>query len=467
MTHSKGKRLPGGVDLGELEQGIEEVRQVVQRVGLDPFPVHFEVVPASIMYEFGAYGLPGRFSHWTHGKAYHSLKTSYDYGLSKIYELVINANPSYAFLLDTNSLLEDKFIAAHVFAHVDFFKHNAYFAPTSRQMVEAVALHADRISAYSFEQGEKEVEQFLDWALSIAEQVDPAYHQFERAEVRVRRKEVERARAARVDADPFGDLLSPAERSALEAEQEAGPLRFPPEPQFDLLQFIADHAPDLEDWQRDILSIVREESLYFRPQMLTKIMNEGWATFWHLRIMRELPLGDKDFTDFAHLHAGVVHPSRTRLNPYYVGLKVFEDIEKRLGRDKVFEVREIECDVSFLRNYLTEELVRDLDLYEFKLDGDEWKISEKRWEKVRDALCASLVNGGRPQVGVEDADYRKNGELYLVHREDDHDLDIPYAEKTLTYIERLWGRPVHLETRLQGRKVVLQCEDGKVVKTLF
>ena len=119
----------------DLESAIGEVWEIAQRFGLDPFPVHFELVPASIMYEFGAYGLPGRFSHWTHGKAYQQIKTMYDYGLSKIYELVINSNPSYAFLLENNSVLQNKVVAAHVLGHSDFFKHNVYLGHTSREML--------------------------------------------------------------------------------------------------------------------------------------------------------------------------------------------------------------------------------------------------------------------------------------------------------------------------------------------
>src|ERR671933_2845929 len=135
----------------ELESAIPEIWAIAERLGLEPFPVHFELVPASIMYEFGAYGLPGRFSHWTHGRAYQQIKTMYDYGLSRIYELVINANPAYAFLLENNSVLQNKLVVAHVLGHSDFFKHNAHFKQTSRQMLETASVHAERLRAYEFE----------------------------------------------------------------------------------------------------------------------------------------------------------------------------------------------------------------------------------------------------------------------------------------------------------------------------
>src|SRR3712207_3748821 len=144
----------------ELERAIGEIWEIAGRMGLDPYPVHWEVVPATIMYEFGAYGLPGRFSHWTHGKAYASMKTMYDYGLSKIYELVINTDPCYAFLMESNQPIQNKLVVAHVVGHSDFFKHNAYFGHTNRKMLETVSVNADRIRRYEFAHGRQAVEDF-------------------------------------------------------------------------------------------------------------------------------------------------------------------------------------------------------------------------------------------------------------------------------------------------------------------
>src|SRR5215218_1849627 len=106
-------------ELDVLTKAIEEIWAESEKTGLDPFPIHFEIVPASIMYEIGAYGLPGRFSHWSHGKSYHQMKTMYDYGLSKIYELIINTNPAQAFLMEGNSLIQNKLVIAHVIGHSD------------------------------------------------------------------------------------------------------------------------------------------------------------------------------------------------------------------------------------------------------------------------------------------------------------------------------------------------------------
>src|SRR3989440_12038294 len=137
-------------EIQNLEKSLEQIWDVAQKFGLDPYPTRFELVPATVMYEVGSYALPGRYSHWTFGKAYHKMKTMYDFGLSKIYEVVINSNPSYAFLLENNSLIQNKLVIAHVLGHVDFFKNNVYFSRTNRRMVDEAAIHARRMTEYEF-----------------------------------------------------------------------------------------------------------------------------------------------------------------------------------------------------------------------------------------------------------------------------------------------------------------------------
>ena len=459
-------------ELAELERAMVEIWDVAQRLGLDPFPTHFDVVPAGIMYEFGAYGLPGRFSHWTHGRAFQQIKTMYDYGLSRIYELVINANPSYAFLLENNAVLQNKLVVAHVLGHTDFFKHNAYFAPTSRQMLETVSVHADRLRRYEFEHGSEAVEEFLDAVLSIQEHIDPYPH--------MRRKEfAEPDKPIRAPETAYDDLFYVGDEKR--PETPAPVRKNPPEPDKDVLLFMAQYGRELEDWQRDVLHIVRDEQLYFVPQMQTKIMNEGWAAYWHLRIMRELDLSQEEYMQFAEMHANVLAPSRRSINPYLVGLKLWEDIERRWdepteeeqkklgrqagqGRAKIFEVRTQENDVSFLRNYLTRDLVDELDLYLYRYENGQWIVVEKDWEKIRDMLVRSMTNFGQPYIVVEDGDYKRNHELYLRHCYEGQDLDMDYADRTLRYIHRLWGRTVHLETVLDDKQVVITF-DGERSRT--
>ncbi len=884
--------LEGSDDLERLRDNIDIAWEQARKFGLDPFPTHFEMVPATIMYEFASYSLPGRFSHWTHGKAYHRQKMQYDFGLSKIYEMVVNTNPSYAFLMDMNNLLQNTFVVAHVFGHTDFFKNNAYFQHTSRRMIDKVSIHAERIVQYEFDHGKLEVERFLDAALAIQEHID--YNLFLRSD------DVKHQGKSPDAVSEYDDIWG-LDKKAKQADEERDRFlmgkapKFPEKPEKDLLLFLSRHAPSLQPWQRDLIEIVRTEFLYFVPQMQTKIMNEGWAclkadslvltekgflrydalheqlahneqiavcsgngiydkitdrhikrdastirlrtrrglvlegaeehklsigpdkwlalkdvqlgqhiplsvgnniwpeqlvkvatppkivlptladvariasvhrrtllkavngkktyandkiavalqstgytfgragkpnyglrfplvapthitaefaeflgyligdgnihvtknaigytsgdsvladryahlvkslfaiettpfwddktingqggrwrvvfysanmldllasmgidllakapqkcipdgilrspkavvsaflrayfdcdecasekegiilsTFsdniartlqivllnygilsrrygpniriksssaklfaaeigfglsrkqeklqlylashrwfkredltdevisiehdvadvydvtvershryvangmlhhnstWHARIMRELGdkgvISDSDTIEFAQLHSGVLSPSKTSLNPYYLGYKMFEAIEKRwdnptkeeqerlgrkpgMGKQKIFEVRELDNDVSFLRNYLTEDLVRDLDLYMFKKEGDEWVVAEKRWEKVRDGIVASMTNFGYPYLVVDDGDYRGNRELYIKHMFEGQELDVSYAEKTLQYVQMLWGRPVHLETIYEGKRILMTYDGERNTKT--
>ncbi|HEX5082757.1 MAG TPA: SpoVR family protein [Blastocatellia bacterium] len=864
-------------EVRELEKALEQIWDIAtNKFGLDPFPTRFEIVPSTVMYEVGSYALPGRYSHWTFGKAYHKMKTMYDFGLSKIYEVVINSNPSYAFLLENNSLLQNKLVIAHVLGHVDFFKHNAYFSQTNRRMIDDAALHARRINEYEFKYGRKVVEEFLDAVLSIEEHIDPYF--FIKKDGREEKHDEKRAASPK----PFDDLISPQERDAM-AKAEAAKAQEKERPaEKDIVWYIMQNSPILQPWQRDVMSMIHDEMLYFVPQMQTKTLNEGWAcatgdsllatengflrfdelyearkkirvasggqnelnwvtdfhkeekvptirirtrrgftiegaekhrvqlvdgswtylseigvgnyirlayetnvwpvqkqalnfiptppsaslgavaelagvsymtahrhlhgthksrgaeaigaalstlayrpgwtgrvmstrtmlkaptelneemgwflgyfigdgnlnksgigltagdeelaqrlseiiaatfgapayvrldeseghnrwrvvvysrefwkllesvgvnlkdkardkkipslilrspksvmsaflrgyfdadayagpqgiclssaskelinavqiillnygilsrqrkqlydiqqleisgtsaarflseigfslsrkqealrehvenrqwfrkedltdeiveiergcadvyditvdekhsyvangfvnhnSFWHSRIMRELDLPDNEHVEFAELHAGVVSPHRGQLNPYYVGYKVLEDIEKRWnnptaeerekfgrkpgqGLAKLMEVRETENDISLLRNYLTEDLCEELDLFVYELvDEEEWTVTDKRWERVRDQLVANMTNFGYPYIEVADGDYDGNLELLLRHRYEGAELDLKYARKVLEYVHKLWGRPVHLDTVIEEEATTLHYD---------
>src|SRR6476660_4457052 len=147
-------------DRKALEYAIGEITEIAKGFGLDFYPMRYEICPADIIYTFGAYGMPTRFSHWSFGKQFYRMKTQYDLGLSKIYELVINSNPCYAFLLDGNSLIQNKLIVAHVLAHCDFFKNNARFWHTNRNMVDSMSAASERISQYEMKYGTDAVETF-------------------------------------------------------------------------------------------------------------------------------------------------------------------------------------------------------------------------------------------------------------------------------------------------------------------
>ncbi|RID86057.1 SpoVR family protein [Peribacillus asahii] len=457
-----------------LEYAISEITEIAKGFGLDFYPMRYEICPSEIIYTFGAYGMPTRFSHWSFGKQFHKMKLQYDFGLSKIYELVINSNPCYAFLLDSNSLIQNKLIVAHVLAHCDFFKNNIRFQNTKRDMVESMAATADRIREYEILHGKKEVETFLDAVLAIEEHIDPSLMRPKLSwSIDDEDEEEEEIKPSPTPYDELWSLDGANRPKKLPVKRRK---KIPPKPEKDVMLFIEHYSRELTDWQRDIMTMIREEMLYFWPQLETKIMNEGWASYWHQRIIREMDLSSGEAIEFAKLNAGVVQPSRTSINPYYLGLKVLEDIEERYnnptdemkrrgvrpgsGREKLFEVREIESDISFIRNYLTKDLVMREDMYLFQKQGKDYKIVDKAWEQVRDQLVSMRVNGGFPYITVNDGDYMRNGELYLKHWYEGIELDLKYLEKVLPYIYQLWGRPVHMESIMEN-KTMLFSYDGK------
>jgi stage V sporulation protein R len=460
----------------ELYRAIDEITEIASEFGLDFYPMRYEICPADIIYTFGAYGMPTRFSHWSFGKQFHKMKLQYDLGLSQIYELVINSDPCYAFLLDTNSLIQNKLIVAHVLAHCDFFKNNVRFSNTRRDMVESMTATAERISHYEMTHGKGEVESFLDAVLAIQEHIDPSIVRPKLPSLDMDEGEEESAPRTKAKG-PYDDLWDLDEKKP-EPRRKKNRKKIPPKPEKDLLLFIEEYSRDLEDWQRDIITMMREEMQYFWPQLETKIMNEGWATYWHQRILREMNLTSEETIEYATLNAGVIQPSKQQMNPYYLGLKMFEDMEERYnnptekmrelgikpdsGREKIFEVREIESDISFLRNYLTKEFVQKEDMYLFERKGRTYQITNKEFENVRDELISMRINGGFPYITVENGDYLRNGELYLMHSYEGTELDINYLEHVLPYIYQLWGRNVYMETYVEEKQVVYSYDGKKV-----
>ncbi|WP_411567622.1 SpoVR family protein [Sporosarcina sp. GW1-11] len=456
-----------------LERAIAEITEIASGFGLDFYPMRYEICPADILYTFGAYGMPTRFTHWSFGKQFHKMKLQYDVGLSKIYELVINSNPCYAFLLNTNSLIQNKLIIAHVLAHCDFFKNNIYFSKTRKDMVESMAATAERIADYEILYGKQRVETFLDAVLAIQEHVDPSMSRDAKPASSI----FDKPKPKRAAYDDLWDLdhRPMVGQQAIEMNKKN-----PPQQEKDVLLFILENSRNLTSWQGDILTMLREEMLYFWPQLETKIMNEGWASYWHQQILRQMDLTPAETIEFAKLNASVLQPSKTTINPYYLGVKMFEDIEKRYdalakeaefrgeqtttGREKIFEAREIENDTSFIRNYLTDDLIKQEDMYVFQKQENLYKISDKQTDNVRNQLIGMRVNGGFPYIVVEDGDYMRNGELYLVHRYEDTELDLPYLEHVLPHIHHLWGRIVHLETVLENKSLVFSYDGHKVFR---
>src|SRR5215468_2674600 len=326
-----------------------EVEGYAREYGLDFFPTSFEILSYKKMNEVAAYGgFPTRYPHWRFGMEYESLSKGYQYGLQKIYEMVINNNPSYAYLLEGNSLVDQKMVMAHVCGHVDFFKNNYYFSKTNRKMIDGMANHATRLRKHVERLGIDKVEGFVDVCLSLDNLIDPMSPFIARRPVKkaADEDEPEPSEIPKLRAKSYMDkFINPPDHIKKQVEKRQKdaekPKKFPEHPERDVLLFLTEHAP-LDKWERDVLEIVRDEAYYFAPQAQTKIMNEGWATYWHSKIMTEKMLTDSELIDYADHHSGTLG-GRGRLNPYKLGVELYRDIEDRWNRGR-FGKDYDECD---------------------------------------------------------------------------------------------------------------------------
>ncbi|MDB4950834.1 MAG: hypothetical protein JWM27_3483 [Gemmatimonadetes bacterium] len=477
----------------ELQALQMAVEHHARAFGLDFFDIVYEVLDWEEINEVAAYGgYPARYPHWRFGMEYQELSRSYAYGLSKIYEMVINNDPTYAYLLAANHFVDQKLVMAHVSGHADFFKHNYMFAGTNRRMVDEMANHAARIRRYVETHGVEAVEGFLDLCLSIDNLVDPNAPPSRRPEPREPVDEDPVAEEpAKLRAKGYMDeFVNP--RAAMEASRRRRKAerkkeeRFPAQPQRDVMLFLQEHAP-LRNWERDVLGIVREEAAYFAPQGRTKVMNEGWASYWHSRLMTERLLEGSEVIDYADNHAGVMAPAPGRFNPYKLGIELWRDVEERWnkgrhgpdweacddyaarerwdtgemrGQEKIFEVRRHYNDVTFIDAFLTPEFVRRHGLFTYGYDraARQYVIADRDFHAVKEKLLFMLTNFGQPRIDVADANFLNRGELVLAHRYEGVPLRLDMARETLANVQRIWKRPVHLETTYDDRPLAMHFD---------
>jgi stage V sporulation protein R len=481
----------------ELAAIRDETRDLAKSYGLDFYEVIFELVDHDELNMIASYGgFPVRYPHWRFGMEYEHLSKSYAYGLSKIYELVVNNDPCYAYLMRSNSITEQKLVMAHVYGHCDFFKNNAWFRHTSRKMMDVLANHGARIRRYMDRHGQERVENLIDVIHSLDNLIDPYSPYIDRGDgpaKEARSDDRPPREVKKIAAKDYMDrYINPPEflqreQRRLEAEDTRS-RKFPARPARDVLKFLLEHAP-LETWEQDVLAMLREEAYYFAPQGMTKIMNEGWAVFWHSQLMTRHLCEASEIVQYCDTHSGTLSTRPGQLNPYKLGVELFRHIEERwnkgrfgpawmacddperrrtwneptnLGRQKVFDVRTIYNDVTFIDEFVTPEFAEEQKMFVYGQDPQTGQlvILDRDYTKVKNQLLAALTNFGQPIIKVVDGNHKNRGELYLVHEWVSGDLQIEQAQLTLQALHKLWQRPVHLET-LEGGKGRLLSFDGK------
>ena len=488
----------------ELEKERIKIEKIAHQVGLDFYETIFELVTYDQLNQIAAYGgFPVRYPHWRFGMEYEHLSKSYEYGLSKIYELVINNDPCYAYLMEGNEFIDQKLVMAHVFGHCDFFKNNKWFSPTNRKMMDGMANHATRIRRYIDRMGIEPVEDFIDICLSLENLIDRYAPYFVKTQdltkvytheehaLQYTASEPTQPGKLKVHRSYMEKYINPPEFVAEQKQraQQEQAQKPPMTPQKDILQFLIHNAP-LQDWQQDILSIIREEAYYFSPQGMTKIMNEGWASYWHAKLMTEKIVDDSEIVDFADRHSGTMAMAPGGFNPYKVGIELFREIHQRWdrgqfgreweecddlkakkewnrnagqGKEKIFQVRRDYNDVTFIDEFLTEDFcVRNkMFVYKFNKRTNKFELDTKDFKAIKQKLLFQLTNFGQPIVSVADGNYNNRGEMLLTHLFEGVEMQPDYMQETMKNMYKIWGRPVHLATVLDEEAKIVSFDGEK------
>jgi len=427
--------------MDELLGWDKKICSLGESLNLDWYPIEYEICDYKEMMGHMAYtGLPTHYRHWSYGKSFDRIQTEYNLGMSGLpYEMIINSNPSISYLMTENPMPTHILTMAHCVGHSDFFKNNRMFSETGADtVIDRFKSAGKRVKKYMEDPniGIDKVENILDSCHTIKYQVPrtPGLKRRNHKELKKYYKEL-------IKKDNTGWF------------DDFNLNKIPLEPDSNLLAFISEHNPYLENWERDLIKIVEQESLYFIPQACTKIMNEGWACMIHEKIVNSLGIPDEYFLSFIRLHNQVVRPHLGRINPYHLGFKIFKYIEKNQGFEECLRVRETHNDETFIKTYLNEELCRELNLFTYSFNKREGynKIvdvsGKESWQRVRDDLIKSIGLNSVPVVIVKEL--KKDGTLILQHEHDGRDLELSEANKVFEHINRLWQGDVRFTTMIE------------------
>jgi stage V sporulation protein R len=433
---------------------VRRIEDLARGSGLKFHRVDFESVPDSFMMEIAVYGLPVRMPHWSFGVRYIYQLIQRHMGNSRLFEVVFPGNPGHAYLADSNGVAENILVTAHVLGHADFSRNNLLFRrcqeQVSEHIVEHAAHHARQIGQAIEAYGAQRVEAALDAALALEQHIDidqslrrPGYPEY---------AEEPKALADDKFRKRFAALDPAAAGSTTVAVKKRAPV--PPHPERDLLWFVANYAPEMESWERDIFLAVREESFYFYPVFATQIMNEGWASYWHARLLREADfVPQQAYLDAIKCHSDVVRPVAAEqqvalsINPYHLGFSMWEKIIERDGLEAARRIMEQDDDFGFVRNHLTRELAEELGLFRYSARADgQIKVLEHELSALHEAVLGPKYNFGAPIVSA--AHVRTDGTLELSHDSsvDGRGLDLERSRKVLDYLHKVWRRPIVLTT---------------------
>jgi stage V sporulation protein R len=467
-----------------IENYHQIIRKTAERFGLDTYPNQLEIITAEQMMDaYASVGMPVNYRHWSYGKEFISTEKNYKRGaMGLAYEIVINSNPCISYLMEENTMAMQALVIAHAaYGHNSFFKGNYLFRmwTDAASIIDYLVYARNYVTACEEKHGLDAVEGFLDSCHALQNHGVDRYR-------RPSRKTLAQELADRKDREAYAqqqvnDLWRTLPRREGKAEEAAEARRFPDEPQENLLYFIEKNAPLLEPWQREIVRIVRKVAQYFYPQRQTQVMNEGWATFWHHKLLNTMYddgyLTDGVMIEWLKSHTNVIyqppvgHKAYSGINPYALGFAMYTDI-KRICDKPTDEDREWFPnlagtpwlpaldqamrnfkDESFIGQYLSPKLMRDLRLFAIRDDEQDKELEvaaihdDNGYRRVRESLSRQYDLGSRePNIQVWNVNLRGDRSLTLRHfQHNDRPLH-DTANEVLKHVARLWGFGVHLES---------------------
>ena len=467
-----------------IEQYHQVIRATAERYGLDTYRNQLEIITAEQMMDaYASVGMPVNYRHWSYGKEFIATEKNYKRGhMGLAYEIVINSDPCIAYLMEENTMAMQALVIAHAaYGHNSFFKGNYLFRmwTDAASIIDYLVYAKNYVANCEEKHGLDEVEAFLDSCHALSNHGVDRYR-------RPTRKTLAQELADRKDREAYAqrqvnDLWRTLPKRAGKAGAASESKRFPEEPQENLLYFIEKNAPLLEPWQREIVRIVRKVAQYFYPQRQTQVMNEGWATFWHHRLLNTMYddgyLTDGAMIEWLKSHTNVIyqppvgHKAYTGLNPYALGFAMYTDI-KRICDEPTAEDRAWFPDLagkpwlpaldhamrnfkdeSFIGQFLSPKLMRDLRLFAITDDEkqDELLVSaihdDTGYRRVREALSHQYDLGSRePNIQVFNVNLRGDRSLTLRHfQHNDRPLH-DNGQEVLKHVARLWGFGVQLES---------------------
>lgn len=466
-----------------IEAYDREISYLADDYGLDTYPNQMEVISAEQMMDaYSSVGMPLGYNHWSFGKQFIGVEKNYKRGaMGLAYELVINSNPCISYLMEENSMTMQALVIAHAcYGHNSFFKNNYLFKmwTSADSIIDYLVFAKNYINECEQKYGVDEVENLLDACHALMSHgVDRYQHpqKLSMQEEKIRQENREQYLQSQVN-----ELWRTIPENKEEAKKERK-ARFPEEPQENILYFLEKNAPLLRSWQREVIRIVRKIAQYFYPQGQTKVMNEGWACFWHYTLLNGLYdkglVTDEFMLEALQSHTGVVYqpsfdsPYFSGINPYTLGYNMMQDIkricENPTEEDKEFlphiansdwqksldfAMRNFK-DESFISQYLSPKLMRELKL--FKIIDDDKKDSlmvdaihnQQGYRQLREALSRqynfSYID---PNIQVYNVDIEGDRSLTLHHiQHNNRPLD-KGTQEVLKHLYQLWKFPVKLES---------------------